>query len=150
MVAINHALTGGVVAVSVGNPTIALPAALFSHFIIDALPHWNYQIHSNKKLRPVAIGIDILLSTLGLAALSTVLDVEAWLFFLGGALAVLPDIMWLPYILSGKETLRHRQTPLHLLRRLHMRIQWSETNKGMLVELAWFAGMTTVILSNFR
>lgn len=88
-------------------------------------------------MRPVVIGIDLLLSTLGIAVLAVVLDVNAWLFFFGGFLGILPDTMWLPYIINGRETPRHKNTPLHMLRRFHMKIQWSETYKGFMVEVLW-------------
>ena len=39
MRAINHALTGAVIGLTVHNPAVALPAALVSHLVCDAIPH---------------------------------------------------------------------------------------------------------------
>lgn len=142
MVGLNHALTGALVAVAIDEPLVSLPVALLSHFLIDALPHWNYQIKGNRKLRPMVIGIDLVLSTVGIAALALVLDVSAWLFFLGGLLAILPDLMWLPYIINGKPVPRDNMSLLHIIRRFHFRIQWSESYKGALVEVAWLLLMS--------
>src|SRR5206468_8014016 len=41
MTATNHALTGAFIGLAVGNPLVAIPAAFASHFICDALPHFD-------------------------------------------------------------------------------------------------------------
>lgn len=41
MTATNHALTGAAIGLLVGEPLIAVPAAIASHFICDALPHYG-------------------------------------------------------------------------------------------------------------
>lgn len=146
MVAINHALAGAFTAVAIGRPVLALPAALLSHFVIDSLPHWNYQVPYGPKLRQTVIGFDLIASSLVLILLGLTLNVDFWLFFLGGFLGMLPDLMWLPYILSGKPSPIDKKTPLHRLRRFHSKIQWSETTKGLFVEVVWFILMLSAIL----
>jgi len=49
MTATGHALIGTVIAAKVGNPALAIPIALASHFIADALPHWD--TGTNRKLK---------------------------------------------------------------------------------------------------
>lgn len=137
MIGLNHALTGALVAVAVDQPIVSLPAAFLSHFVIDSLPHWNYQIPGRKKLRPIVIGVDMILSTIGIALIAVFVDADFWLFFLGGLLGILPDTMWLPYILTGKPTPKNKNNLLHVIRRFHFKIQWSESYKGAVVELAW-------------
>lgn len=146
MVAINHALTGAFAAVAIGRPALALPAAFLSHFVIDSLPHWNYQIPYGPKLRQTIIGFDLIASTLILLFLGLALDIDFWLFLLGGLLGMLPDVMWLPYIISGRPSPRDKDTPLHILRRFHVKVQWSETTKGLIVEVAWFILMLSAVL----
>lgn len=41
MTATNHALTGAVIGLAVGNPYLALPVALISHYAMDTLPHFG-------------------------------------------------------------------------------------------------------------
>ncbi|MBA3757398.1 hypothetical protein H0X09_00825 [Candidatus Saccharibacteria bacterium] len=147
MIAINHALTGGIVAISVSKPILALPAALASHFFLDMLPHWDYKVPSAIKYRPLIIGMDILVSTIAILFLGLFLDVEYWLFALGALLGVLPDIMWLPYIFFGRPTPYDKKNILHTLRRFHFRIQWSESASGLFVELGWLF-MLVVLLVN--
>ncbi len=146
MIGINHALTGALVAVSINKPAIALPAALLSHFAIDMIPHWNYKVPGGPKLRQTVIGFDMIASTGILVLLGLVLDVNFWVFTAGGVLGMLPDIMWLPYIISGKPAPRDKNTPLHILRRFHLNIQWSETSRGLFIELAWLILMSVIVI----
>lgn len=146
MIAINHALTGGLVAISISNPALALPAALLSHFAIDALPHWNYQVPGGHKLRPIAIGVDMMASAIALTFFATFLDVDFWIFILGGLLGILPDAMWLPFILHNKQSPKDKNTPLHILRRFHAWIQWSESSKGIILEGLWFVLIVMLVI----
>lgn len=49
MTATGHALIGTIIAAKVGNPALAIPIALGSHFLADAFPHWD--TGTNKKLK---------------------------------------------------------------------------------------------------
>lgn len=41
MLSISHAVTGAFIAVKVGNPVLAIPLILLSHYLEDAVPHWD-------------------------------------------------------------------------------------------------------------
>ena len=41
MLSISHAATGAFIAVKIGNPYLAIPLILLSHFLEDAVPHWD-------------------------------------------------------------------------------------------------------------
>ncbi len=41
MLSISHAVTGAFIAVKVGNPYLAIPLILLSHYLEDAVPHWD-------------------------------------------------------------------------------------------------------------
>ena len=49
MTATAHALVGTVIAAKVGNPSLAIPIALGSHIIMDAIPHWDTATHRKDK-----------------------------------------------------------------------------------------------------
>jgi hypothetical protein len=49
MTATGHALIGTVIAAKIGNPALAIPIALGSHFLADALPHWDTAYHRRQK-----------------------------------------------------------------------------------------------------
>lgn len=146
MTGLNHAITGAVVATAIKQPEIALPAAFLSHFVADMIPHWNYRIPAGLRQKHIIMVADLLLS-LGLLILLAHYSarVPGWQIFSGGLLGIAPDLMWLPFFLTGKPSKMHKNTPLHLIRRLHLKIQWSETDGGLFVEAAWFCLIILII-----
>lgn len=145
MTGINHALTGALIAGAINRPILALPAAFLSHFATDFLPHWDYK--TPPRIRRAVIGTDLFLSlVLPLILAFILIGFNPWLIFFGGFLAILPDAMWLPYIIEGKPAPMSNNNPLHLLRRLHAKIQWSETRGGLYFEIGWFVFIVAVLL----
>ncbi|OGH07771.1 MAG: hypothetical protein A2171_01065 [Candidatus Levybacteria bacterium RBG_13_35_9] len=49
MTATGHAIIGTVIAAKIGDPLLAAPLALASHFLADALPHWDTGYHREQK-----------------------------------------------------------------------------------------------------
>ncbi|HZQ29819.1 MAG TPA: hypothetical protein VFA93_01950 [Patescibacteria group bacterium] len=49
MTATSHALIGTIIAAKVGNPALAIPLALASHFAADMVPHWDVATNSKDK-----------------------------------------------------------------------------------------------------
>lgn len=50
MTATAHALVSGAIAAAIPDPYIALPLAFASHFLMDAVPHWD--IGTDWRMRP--------------------------------------------------------------------------------------------------
>lgn len=49
MTATSHALIGAIIAAKIGNPALAIPIAIASHIIADAIPHWDTATSRSKK-----------------------------------------------------------------------------------------------------
>src|SRR3989344_75011 len=49
MTATGHAILGTVIAAKIGNPALAIPLALASHIVADAIPHWDTATHLATK-----------------------------------------------------------------------------------------------------
>lgn len=67
MLSISHAVTGAFIAVKVGNPALAIPLILLSHYLEDAIPHWDAGtgLGSGQKSRHAAFihgSIDLVLA----------------------------------------------------------------------------------------
>ncbi len=150
MTATNHAITGAVIAVTFSSPWLALPAALLSHFVLDAVPHWDYQLKLAAK-RAVMAG-DLLLAAiiiLAVAFFAGTFNAPVWVIVACGALAVVPDAMWLPHILRGRPIPMGDDRPLYYARRFHRWIQWSETKRlGILTESVWLAAMVIILFQS--
>jgi hypothetical protein len=54
-----HALVSGAIAAAVPNPVLSMPLIFVSHFIMDAVPHWDFGTdwRSRSKLTTGAIAI---------------------------------------------------------------------------------------------
>ena len=49
MVLATHLIIGGVLGGVIGDqPTLAFTAGVFSHFLLDAIPHWDYPLRSHQ------------------------------------------------------------------------------------------------------
>lgn len=134
MRAINHALTGAVIGLVSGEPLLALPAAVVSHFVCDMIPH-----HGGGSLRSRwfagALVIDGALCV-GLVALLAITQPAHWLLAAVCAFAAAaPDFIWVDKYVAAV-----RGLPYHAGRfaDFSKRIQWSETPAGSIVEVVWF------------
>lgn len=150
MRAINHALTGAVIGLSVSDPVLAVPAAFLSHFALDGLPHFGERRkdHGSKNFRDLLV-LDALLC-FGLVLLLAVWRPRHWLLAAFCAfLATSPDFMWVRKYLrarAGKREPMSKNMVLHF----HSGIQWFERPIGLAVELAWAPAMALLIIDLTR
>lgn len=122
-----HAIVGAAIAsVIPAHPCLAIAAAFASHFLLDAVPHWDYPIRSDSVNPNVAaamkydgalladvltIGVDAMLG-LGLALLLLERPSNFALVLCGAAAAILPDAFQFVYMRLPRE-------PLISLQRFH-------------------------------
>jgi len=147
MTATNHVLTGALIAAIVRNPVIALPAALLSHFVLDALPHFGMTSHTTKKFIKVLI-VDIVLASSFLFYL-ILHRPDLWqLLVVCSILAASPDLMWFPRFVQELKTGKTSHMPFDPITRFHRDIQWFQRPIGLIVEMAWFSS-GLILLSPF-
>jgi hypothetical protein len=133
--ATNHGLAGAVIGLSITQPAIALPLALISHFVLDALPHFDMKYYNDPTKRKHFIvylaGDAILLATvisyLYLAGAS-------WLVFACLFLAGSPDFVWAYRYIFQEKLGKLKPRKRNWFNEFHASIQWSATPKGILVE----------------
>ncbi|HVW23420.1 MAG TPA: hypothetical protein VHB51_02990 [Candidatus Saccharimonadales bacterium] len=150
MTATNHALTGAILGLAVGNPWVALPAAFVSHFVCDAIPHYDVSHGSNEEkiASRTFFYVQIVGGLIGCVALVAVLVISQpahWLLAcICAFLAASPDLLAIPRFQSvkrgGKDLLDR-----WWFWRFHHNIQWFQKPIGWPVELAWFAGALILI-----
>ncbi len=139
MTGLNHVATGALVAATFNKPLISIPAALLSHFVADAIPHWDYKLKPHIARRQVVMLADLVLSLALLLILALTVDANPYLVIAGGLLGILPDTMWLRFFITGRPAITgNPKRYINRLRQFHHWIQWSETAKGFFVELLWF------------
>ena len=149
MTATNHALTGAAIAVLVPQPILALIAAFVSHFILDALPHFGLDLEAEErdrhKMFRIVLLIDIILAVAAFIAVPIVAAHYAawWLVIACMALAYAPDLVWVYRFFQAARAGEY--APHGRFALFHHKIQWGESPHGIIVEIAWLIGATTVL-----
>ena len=137
MTATNHALTGAIIGLSLGNTLIAVPIALASHFVLDSLPHFGVgKDATTKSWFPKLLTIDILGCFILVAVLAHA-QPQHWLTAAVAAFAATsPDFMWLPGFIRFNKG-QPQKAARNIIMRFHAWIQWYQQPLGALVEAAW-------------
>jgi len=133
-----HAIVGAAIASLLpAHPYLAISAAFASHFLLDAVPHWDYPIRSDS-IKPtvgaaikydgdlladmLTIGGDAVLG-MGLALLLVARPNNLGLVLCGAAAAILPDALQFAYM-------RFPHEPLISLQRFHLWMHASRDLRG--------------------
>lgn len=137
MTATNHAAAGMLIATAVHNPLLALPLAVGSHFVLDALPHYaRDDTKGMDRLAYFVLAFDmfaVLGLLLGLLAAHPVYWVH---ILLGGVAAVSVDMFWIYRFLTIEKFGRvPPPKPHHWFHRMHNAVQKHESTRGVYVEL---------------
>jgi hypothetical protein len=148
MILCTHAIVGGAVATLFpSHPALVAVAGFASHFVIDAIPHWDYPLQAisigadadNRSLRrDRRLILDLVLISFDACA---GMAIAIWLFAtpatmgaisLGGFTAILPDALRFAQSLYPHE-------PLKSLQRFHQRIHSNQ-------KLSWPIGISSQVL----
>lgn len=150
MRAINHALTGAVIGLTVSSPAFAVPLAVASHFICDALPHYGASKEASATLRSKTFAASLVIDAglcFLLVVLLAVMHQSSWLLASVCAFAAAaPDLAWVPGYLRVHRGAAFAEHPNRLMR-FAKAIQWFERPSGAIVEIAWFAVFSTIVVS---
>ncbi|MDO8452206.1 MAG: hypothetical protein Q7S79_00480 [bacterium] len=112
MIELPHTIVGAAIATKIGNPALALPIALLSHFVLDLTPHWNPHLNKEikefgritKRTTAIIVG-DVVLSLISgfyLASLALPDTKKFIIILLCCFLAVLPDVAEGPHFFFGQ------------------------------------------------
>lgn len=107
MVSLAHALTGASIACAFPNPVIYVPSSLVSHYILDAIPHYdlgstikNYK--KNKKTSLCLAFFDVLFAFFAIMIFGF-LTKQKFNFYFGAFLGILPDLIEAPLNFFNKK-----------------------------------------------
>lgn len=151
MTATNHALTGATIGILIGKPFVAIPLALASHFICDALPHFGTGLPTNRVLKSrgfrnylLVEAVICFLIVVGLALLQP----QNWLLA-----AVCAFVAAAPDLVSSRRYItirRGRKFSPNLYEKFAGKIQWFERPIGAVVEAAWFVAAVIILVPFLR
>jgi hypothetical protein len=145
--ATNHALTGTLIGLVVGEPLLAIPLALASHYVCDVIPHFGTGLPFNQVLRTKAFRTYLFaeaaicfLIVLGLA----ILQPMHWqLAAVCAFVAAAPDWLSFNRFISIR---RGKQWRPGWYSRFAAGIQWFERPIGAVVEVAWLVAAIVLLV----
>jgi hypothetical protein len=145
MQALNHAVFGSLIAVTINEPALAIPLALGSHFVMDSIPHYGEdpKMPRGSKSYYVRILADLSVSALMVLFFLSLHPVNPALLILCALAAVMPDFLW-PLALVIKQ-----KGPLWAFFVFHKRIQ-TESRSGIFIEAGWFVVTSALVIIKIR
>lgn len=150
MRAINHAVTGATIGLAVPAPALAMLLAYASHFLLDAIPHYDdrerFPLHS-KGFAAILL-LDMILCFLLILGL-IIIAPSNWLVpAVCAFLATSADLMWIGKFKTARE-INHEseELPKNPVLRFHSVIQWRTGPSGLAVELVWLAAGVYLIFA---
>lgn len=140
MTGLNHVLTGSAIGLALQQPLLVVPVAFLSHFVLDAIPHFDHEVYrwGHKYFAPIMI-IDGLISLGSIIFLMIFFPHASLAIALGAFFAILPDFFWLYYYIKGR--------PQLWFFRFHSKIQWYEQPPGAIVEASYLILISTIIVA---
>ena len=146
MRAINHALTGAIVGLTVHEPVVALPVALASHFVCDAIPHWGFDKPTPASLRSAAFKYSLMIDVILCFLLVLIIFINqpvGWvLAILCAFAATSPDLI---SIRQYRSALRHEPFKPNRYEKFASGIQWFEKPIGIYVEIVWLIAASSIL-----
>lgn len=152
MTATNHALTGVAIGLISGRPLLAIPIALLSHYICDAIPHYRYatpqklpdaELLKRKGFRNYLIG-EAFVCFLIVLLLAITQPAHWMLAAICAFVAAAPDLASVSRYIPASRGQAMKAPGLY--QRFAGGIQWFERPSGAVVEIAWFVGLVAFIL----
>jgi hypothetical protein len=142
MILTTHAIAGAAVACAVPNyPVAGFALGFASHFVLDAIPHWDYKLtsYSEDQNNPMnndmtldkkfifdfaKICLDVFVGFACVFALSGFLNpIYTLPLFAGAVGGVLPDALQFVYF-------KWRHEPLVALQKFHLRVHFDKHSKN--------------------
>lgn len=136
---VNHAAAGAIIGLSL-HPAAAMPVALASHFVLDAMPHYGFPGHKGygEALKHRLLTYTFLLfDVTGLVVLVFLLAGQPLFVFACAFTALLPDIFWVyRYFWFERKGLTPPGNKNKIVI-LHRFVQWCERPWGFVVEITF-------------
>ena len=152
MTASNHFIAGATIGAAIGNPWIAVPLAVASHFVLDAGPQYGYDDEREDKrlglsLFQWVLALDIMMFAILIWMLTFVIDRPELVFF--GLAGYSPDLMWIHRFFVTEKVAKNLRPKMNRLQKFHAGIQKFESPKFLPLEVGFFIilAYTLIILS---
>lgn len=140
MLAINHAATGAAIGLTISNPLLAVPLAIVSHFVLDAIPHYDPPGDETTRIRAKRfiwqLVIDTSFCVLLVCILALAKPKDWFLACVCAFLAASPDLLWIQKFIRLKQASQYKTKSLFL--QFHKKIQWRTSPRLWPIEAIYF------------
>jgi len=123
MLEASHAIIGASLAKLIPNPYIGLPLSLFSHFLGDLFPHWDFNTRKKwgkvSKLKLITISLTDAGFGFFIGYMLFFSHVPLWYLFSMMFTAQLPDWLESPYFVFN-----WKFPPFSLIKKLQSQLHW--------------------------
>lgn len=109
MTATAHILVAGAIVSKISNPAISLPLVFASHFVMDAVPHWDFGTNwrSRPKHTTAVLAIAETLIGLGVGYLVWGTQIPLPTLATASVLSILPDWLESPWYIFFADAQKH-------------------------------------------
>lgn len=140
MTATNHALTGALIGLIITQPAVAIPAALFSHYALDMIPHFGTGLPEKKAFKTNLFRNYLIIEAFICFWIVLTLFLRQpahwWLGAICAFVAAAPDLLSFNRFWTIRAGKPYKQG---LYGRFASRIQWFERPIGAVIEVVWCA-----------
>jgi len=138
MILTPHIIVGAVIGAKIKKPFLIIILGFLSHFILDAIVHWDYPMRLSNVLIDVLIGILIVFLV---ARKKNILNRHYVPYIILGIFAsLLPDFLWWINAFVNNELLNNYTD-------LHHGIHYLNEKEGVITFLGLFSQVVVVIIS---
>jgi len=141
----NHLLTGAALAKILPLP-VAIPAALVSHFALDALPHFGFKTIEERMRHMRAFKAVVALDGIAAAVIAgwLIQNGHVW-WLISGLVACSPDLAWIYRFTVEEKFGRAKPTEGNRFIQFHRNIQRYERLWGITVEVMYSLSLYVAI-----
>lgn len=138
------------IGLTVQEPLLAAPLAFLSHFVCDAIPHYDPSMSEDEGriMSKQFIVVQLIIGAFLCLALVVILALvrpRSWLLAaICAFLAASPDMFWIPRFIHALRTHKDNLRRGWFLR-FHAFVQWKTAPRFWVVEAVWFGVFSTLV-----
>ena len=143
MTATNHAITGAVIGLALGNPYLAIPLSLVSHYAMDTLPHFGKMWPLKSKKFVNYLLIEALFCFLIVLTMFIVRPQHCILGMICAFIAAAPDLLSIKFF---KKTIEGKKYVPGRYFKFASGIQKKESPENIKYDILWFIALLILFI----
>lgn len=139
---LSHSITGAAIGKLLPWP-LAIPVAVGSHFVLDALPHFGEIFEKRQRFSKSVWTADIILTAVFIGFL---IASRQWVLLVSALAAMSPDFAWIYRFTVQERFGKLPPRPENKFNAWHARIQRYESRGGLVFEIIWLVCVSGIFI----